>query len=285
MAEYIALASSEDEASKVSCPSDGRAHAYSNVTNSSGPYNALLVCACIAALLSSVLSVLLFARDMSLDLLITPTRSPNGRSLRRPSQYMNLDRVLENSTYDFPPITNFPPVTFQVKVNDPLRTMWEDERGWYSKHGTVYPDDRRIVVNAETSTVLQFRNMDYAMERCILNITIPQRTDTFDPNVTVLERSSVDIWVLDAGTELLRYIDGATEYAPKRRELLTTLSFSALSSSSSGQFHCPSVHFTTLELSCSPSMPNCNVDFWQDQRARPIGGLHMIQYSSIRSGR
>ena len=110
------------------------------------------------------------------------------------------------------------------------------------------------------------------MERCVLNITIPQRTETFDPAVTLLDPSLVDVWTLDAPTELSRYINGATTYAPGRKELLTTLSFSSTSPSTFGEFHCPSGEFTTLELSCLPSMPNCNVDFWQDQRARPLGG-------------
>lgn len=106
----------------------------------------------------------------------------------------------------------------------------------------------------------------------MLNITILQRTDTFDPAVTLLDPSLVDVWMLDAPTELSRYIDGATTYAPKRKELLTTLSFSATSPDTFGEFHCPSGQFTTLELTCSPTTFNCNVDFWQDQRARPLGG-------------
>lgn len=62
---------------------------------------------------------------------------------------MNLDKILANSTYDFPPITNFPPVTFQIKVADSRRKMKEDERGRPTKLGAVYPDDRRILVNSE----------------------------------------------------------------------------------------------------------------------------------------
>ena len=113
--------------------------------------NRLVLWACIGALISTALSIILFARDVYLGSNRVPLQSTNGRALRRPSQYMNLDKVLANSTYTFPPITNFPPVTFQMKVGDSRRRMREDERGRPTKLGAVYPDDRHILINSEVT--------------------------------------------------------------------------------------------------------------------------------------
>ncbi|RDX57165.1 hypothetical protein OH76DRAFT_1335028 [Lentinus brumalis] len=150
--------------------------------------------------------------------------------------------------------------------------MREEERGRPTEFGTVYPDDRHILVTDKVSTVVQFRHLDYAMERCVVNITIPQQDGHFDPAVKLADPSMVDVWVLDAPTELSRYISGSMERAPARRELLATLTVSRSEASHSSEFHCTSGKFTTVELACSPTHPGCSVDFWQDQRAKPIGG-------------
>ncbi len=62
--------------------------------------------------------------------------------------------------------------------------------------------------------------------------------------------------------------------APKRRGPLTTLTFSRSGPSRSIELHCRSGEFTTLELTCSPANAGCNVDLWQDQRAKPLGGAY-----------
>ncbi|KAI0759040.1 hypothetical protein C8Q74DRAFT_1359986 [Fomes fomentarius] len=199
----------------------------------------------------------------------------------RPNPYLYLNKILANTTQKFDPITNFPPVALQFDNADPKRRMREEDRGRPTSFGTVYPDDRRILVNDKVSTVVQFRNIDYAMERCVLHTVIPERNGTFDPDVTLADPSMVDVWLLDGPTEFSRYIRGSMEYAPKRRELLTTLTFSRSEPSRSSEFHCTSGEFTTLELTCSPANAGCSVEFWQDQRAKPLGGLYMVQYPTL----
>ncbi len=136
----------------------------------------------------------------------------------------------------------------------------------------------------QVSTVVQFRNIDYAMERCVLTIVLPERNGTFDPNVKLADPSVVDVWLLDGPTEFSRYIRGSMDYAPKRRELLTTLTFSRSGPSRSNEFHCTSGEFTTLELTCSPTNAGCSVDFWQDQRAKPLGGPYEELFCVQRNG-
>ena len=66
---------------------------------------------------------------------------------RRPNPYLYLDKILANTTQKFDPITNFPPVALQFHNADSTRRMHEEERGRPTEFGTVYPDDRRILVN------------------------------------------------------------------------------------------------------------------------------------------
>ncbi|KAI0945778.1 hypothetical protein AcW1_001920 [Taiwanofungus camphoratus] len=271
--EYVALASSSDNLNQGSEETENsRSYLLSN--------NSLVFWACIGALCTSILSFSVFIRGT----FWTPARSsvhpPYDQPLRRPSMYINLDKILKDVNDTFPPITNFPPVVLQISTSDPRRKMTEDHRQWRSAQGTIYPDDRHILVSAETSTVVQFRNLDYMMERCVLTASLPRHTEPSDPATTLYEPSRVDVWLLDTTTEISPYIVGAWERAPKRRGLLTTLTFSKEGPSTSEEFHCPSGEFTALEFACAPSKPSCSVDFWQDQRAIPRGGVYMTQFQS-----
>ncbi len=79
------------------------------------------------------------------DVAVAPSRITTGVP-HRPNPYVYLDRILANTTQEFPPITNFPPVALQFDNADPERRMREDERGRPTEFGTVYPDDRHILV-------------------------------------------------------------------------------------------------------------------------------------------
>ena len=125
----------------------------------------------------------------------------------------------------------------------------------------------------QVSTVLQFRNMDYAMEHCVLHFEIPQGGRHLEPDIRLVpDPSEVDVWVLDMETEMSRHIRGSMDYAPARKHLLTTLRMSMTGQSQSEMFECRSGMYTTVELACSTGERGCDVDFWQSKRAKPIGG-------------
>ncbi len=108
------------------------------------------------------------------------------------------------------------------------------------------------------------------MESCVLHAVIPTPGDTFDPTTQLHDPSEIDIWFLDVNEELG---SGSMNFAPARRYLLATLTISRSAPTLSEAFRCPSGLFTTIELSCkSATASHCLVDFWQDQRARPLGG-------------
>ncbi len=121
------------------------------------------------------------------------------------------------------------------------------------------------------------------MERCVLHIEIPRATGKFDPDVKLSDPSHVDVWLLDARTELSRYITGSTDYAPPRRDLMATLAISNTSASISETFICRTGEYTTIELTCAPNFVGCAVHFWQDRRVKPRAGecftTYRIQWS------
>ncbi|KAI9066256.1 hypothetical protein FKP32DRAFT_1589764 [Trametes sanguinea] len=246
----------------------------------SGRTDRFIIWSAFAVACSTVLSLLLAltaffgGRGVSLS----PVATSVGPL--RPNPYWYLDKILANSTRTFPPVVNFPQVVLQLDAGDPSRRVREDERQKSTHFGVVYPDDRHILMTESTSTLVQFRNLDYAMERCILNLSLPIKSDQFDPALNVVDTSSIDIWMLEDSEELAFDLHGLVEKAPKRRELLATLQYSTTGSVQTQEFHCPSGAFTTLELACSSSDSTCHVDFWQDRRAKPTGGVYVVQYSS-----
>ncbi|KAL1949596.1 hypothetical protein VTO73DRAFT_8477 [Trametes versicolor] len=226
---------------------------------------------------TTVLSILLFVNGLSAN----NSQPQVGVPPLRPNPYVYLDKILQNSTKTFPPIINFPQVVLQIDNADKSRTMREHERGRATAFGTVYPDDRRVLITDSVSAVVQFRNLDYAMENCVLNISLPVETARFHPDINLTPTTVIDVWTLEDSAEFAQDIrGGAAARAPARRTLLATLPFPSSGSQQSGIFRCPSGAFTTLELACAPRAARCFVDFWQDRRAKPVGGVHIIQYST-----
>jgi hypothetical protein len=159
--------------------------------------------------------------------------------------------------------------------------MTEDHKSQRTAIGTVYPDLRHIhitnkvsipmspfsiceFVNLEPqiSTIVQFRHIDYGMEHCTLNHSVPPQSDS--------KPSVVEVWELDIAVEISRYMGDTWKTAAPRRRMLTTMHFPPNGDTYS--FNCPSNEFSTFELACPLQSTTCQVDCWQDQRAEPITG-------------
>ena len=108
--------------------------------------------ALIGALCSSFISFLLFLRTPNAPHEIT---SPvDLKEMRRPSSYMGLEKVSQDpSRQPFPSIVSHPQVVLQIQTQDPLRTIQEDEHGYYGKEGGMFPDDRHFVLSSRVCRV------------------------------------------------------------------------------------------------------------------------------------
>ncbi|KAI0325288.1 hypothetical protein GY45DRAFT_1356810 [Cubamyces sp. BRFM 1775] len=239
--------------------------------------NSVLLWSTIGVALTTAISLLLTIVALGRSHASPPT----VQLWRRPNPYVYLDTVLLNTTRPIPSINNFPQVVLQIDNNDPSRRMYESDRERPTPFGTVYPDDRRIFVTDAVSTVTQFRNLDYAMESCILIMSLPAVNAAYDPKISLSPDSLIDVWILDEAVELAQDVRGPLGRAAARRELLATLHFPASGATQTKEFLCPSRAFTTIELTCSSRAgSSCHVDFWQDRRGKPIGGVYIVQNST-----
>ncbi|PPQ80607.1 hypothetical protein CVT25_001569 [Psilocybe cyanescens] len=101
-------------------------------------------------------------------------------------------------------------------------------RSWRAAIGTVYPDARRIFVTEKTSTIVQFRHIDYGMEKCSVIYSIPSLTATFNPSANVHASTIIDVWNLETVGEISRHIGDTWKYASPRKEKLGSINISVL---------------------------------------------------------
>ena len=134
------------------------------------------------------------------------------------------------------------------------------------------PTAHALAAPRQTSTIMQFRNMDYQMERCEIQGLVPPSDMPHDPAADIDYSGKMDVWLLDNSRELSRYV--LWGHAPRRVKKLTTFQFRQNSEQSTivGEFHCPSQGFSTFEFVCSET-PNCKVDFWWVKKS-PLNGEH-----------
>ncbi|KAG7097814.1 hypothetical protein E1B28_005133 [Marasmius oreades] len=160
--------------------------------------NLVYLSACIGGILSSTVSVILLLSGIG-----GTAQQSMSASLptRRASTYLGLDKVDFTGSPTFPPISSFAHVVLQADLQSPQRAMSEDDRSYYSPEGVIYPDDRHILATPNVSTVVQFRNLDYGMERCALWISTPPVNMSHNPAIR-MDDVTIDIWELDMADEL-----------------------------------------------------------------------------------
>lgn len=132
-------------------------------------------------------------------------------------------------------------------------------------------------MDVQTSTVMQFRNRDFDMERCVLSFMVPQDTPSLAAAADVQHGSKLNVWMLDNTLEIHPAIFWG--YAPERRRLLTSLEITD-GEFESDAFRCASTSFTTLEFECVDRATKCYADFWQD-RQKPHAGKVWTVFISI----
>ncbi|TFY68651.1 hypothetical protein EVJ58_g886 [Rhodofomes roseus] len=96
--------------------------------------------------------------------------------LRRPSQYIRLHEIPRPS----PPVdrqfNNYPIVVAQIDSASPNKVI-DDAANRHMVHsGTIVPEDVRVHVSQTVSTIVQFRAIDFGMERCELQLTTKPQT-------------------------------------------------------------------------------------------------------------
>lgn len=107
-------------------------------------------------------------------------------------------------------------------------------------------------------TILQFRVMDYGMERCALALRLPSGEEGSSKS------ADIELSVLDVS----RPLDPSSiswSSRPPRRNVVGTLRASADEEVRLPEFPCKWGSLYAFEASCAPDSPACDVDVWADR--------------------
>jgi len=204
-------------------------------------------------------------------------------TLERPSVYVGLEKVKwsEDRLKSIPDVRNFPNIIAQVSKTYPDKVFPLDTRRWLSDRGMLSPDEHQILITADVSTLIQFRILDYGMERCSVTFDFPDETTIRarhrDNNLDLNGITKVNVWELDATTEIdVKTISRRT--APPRKKLVDTLDVKMGNLTSTVEFPCQARSLHTYELGCVAH--DCRVMFWQDKDT-PFLAVYMLQKTTL----
>jgi len=81
------------------------------------------------------------------------------------------------------PIVGSPRVQTQVSSAEPAKLAPADYHQWLDGFGMLSSRDRHLFVSSDVHTILQFRAMDFGMEKCALGLRLPPLSaDKSDPH-------------------------------------------------------------------------------------------------------
>ncbi|KAH9834556.1 uncharacterized protein C8Q71DRAFT_711052 [Rhodofomes roseus] len=183
--------------------------------------------------------------------------------LRRPSQYIRLHEIPRPS----PPVdrqfNNYPIVVAQIDSASPNKVI-DDAANRHMVHsGTIVPEDVRV------STIVQFRAIDFGMERCELQLTTkPQTSASISSKPFTLEIFRLNSTIpLDA-----RALTYKTR-PPHVSKVAAVQMNGAVDTHWHRSFGCASDEVLTFELACQPTLDDgeCRVEWWQNKSDPPTG--------------
>ncbi|KAH9956018.1 hypothetical protein BC827DRAFT_1234407 [Russula dissimulans] len=145
-------------------------------------------------------------------------------------------------------------------------------------YGSVPYNDRRLLVDPEISTFVQFRALDYGMENCSLVLRIPD----IDSDAMDVARvgSTIDVWTLevDSKVDLLKL---CFKTLPRRVAKVGVFTPRYNTTEKLPSFTCPSGTYHAFLLTCSDGArkEDCSVDVTSTREE--LVGVYMEQRQTI----
>ncbi|KAJ3557198.1 hypothetical protein NM688_g1600 [Phlebia brevispora] len=132
--------------------------------------------------------------------------------------------------------------------------------------GTVTPQILHFMVTDTISTVVQFRAIDYGMEKCELNVLFPAAGSGEKSLGAISVYRLNTSYALDTST--LSYV-----MRPPRLPKLTDIPLSAFNNTHWRRtFVCPTESVLTFEFACSTTTGHsCDLEWWQDAKENMFG--------------
>ncbi|KAF8662087.1 hypothetical protein AX16_001197 [Volvariella volvacea WC 439] len=201
------------------------------------------------------------------------------QSLRRPSQFIGMDELYRKSHPTSGNLTNFPFLISQVDGGNSEYVFDTDPKRCMTKIGSISPNARQIRVTSTISTIFQFRILDFGLEQCELQLSLPNSTQSPEHTQYLSLTRTVNVLRLNAAVPLN---ERELSHRSKPRSI-QSIGWVALMSGVlwSYEFSCRTDEILTFELTCEGLGPEeCDVSWWQDRNVSPLG-LVIIQHPSL----
>jgi len=204
-------------------------------------------------------------------------------TLERPSVYIGMEKVKwsPERIKSIPDVHNFPILISQVSNSYPDKVFPIDTPRALGDRGTTSMDDHQILITPDVSTIVQFRILDYEMERCAVTFEIPDARELqsrhTDITLDLNGITKVQVWELDTNREIDPLVINKRSLPP-RKTLVDTLHLTMGNHTSTSEFPCQARSLHTYELTCDAQ--DCRVMFWQAMDA-PCLAVYMLQKSSL----
>ncbi|KAJ6460035.1 hypothetical protein C8R47DRAFT_921777, partial [Mycena vitilis] len=188
--------------------------------------------------------------------------------LTYPDPYIGLKDVVLNDAASPKPIVNFPLLLAQINASEPS-SVYMQLTQWPTAFGMIYPELRHFEVFLQASTILQFRTIDFGMERCAVTLEVPEVPDKFKNYSSSAEPCPLEVWSLDAQDDIQpRALSWAAR--PRRSTLHTTMLVGKPPLFLQGpSFPCAARTLHTFEVISSNA--NCHLRFRQDPDLPRLG--------------
>ncbi|KAJ7640760.1 hypothetical protein DFH06DRAFT_621630 [Mycena polygramma] len=188
-------------------------------------------------------------------------------NLRRPTQFMGLDKVNRTSRNEKISVLNFPFLVARVSQQTPHAVITGGPESHIMVHGL---ETRKIQISSTISTVIQFRTIDWMLEFCALRIRLPGT----DNNLTDTASNHVEVYRINA-TSPLDINSLALISLPQQKEKLAALRMGGNDGFDwSYRFGCAMDTLQTFILTGGDSQTE--VEWWQDKQVE-IPSIHIIQ--------
>ncbi|KAH9484722.1 hypothetical protein JR316_0001622 [Psilocybe cubensis] len=200
-------------------------------------------------------------------------------SLKRPSPFIGLEKIQTSTSPRT--LINYPQVIAQIDASNPRRIFDDDPKRYMSFTGYVSPEDRRVMVSPSISTIVQFRAIDFGMEKCELKLLIPANRNSSSGLPFLLSIHRLET------TQPINTKELSFHNSPRRLTAVANLEFFPNTGVAwQRTFHCAWDDILTFDIGCSDEVgfqsDACSLEWWQNKEEdKPTQGIFMVQHSTV----
>ncbi|VDB83317.1 unnamed protein product [Peniophora sp. CBMAI 1063] len=206
-------------------------------------------------------------------------RTSDIGNLRRPSQFINFDKIDRPAPaqYNF---TNYPILTAPVDSANVRKVFPVDSKNYMPKVGTISPRQHHVLVKDTISTIVQFRALDWGMEKCELRLSLPAVAS--DALVDPGHVATLSLYRLNTTQQL---DPSVLTYATRPQRVSKVANIDLRHGEEvvwHRNFACSMEQLLTFEVACSINEDDgsgCSVEWWQGIE-EPNPAIYMIQHST-----